>query len=288
KVFAGDAVAARVVGTFSGGAKRDLTEQARFTIEPPRVLAASARGALAARAPGAVKLRARVGALQTESVALVVTTAPPLPAAKLSKPNAVAVVAVDKRLHALLATELAAYVKAAEARRRFPIALAVVEGLDDLPPARVRDLLLAWKRADEKLEGVLWVGDVKLPSFFMPRADTLSVRLWPRYLEDLDMVAEKKIAPGTVLEHGEKWPAVGRSEPFLVPEHDFDTCEQGESFGPELWAAFLPVGCKSGDDSYEDWAKQLRPFFAKALAFYARPQDYGRGVYVVSNDLNCL
>ena len=130
-------------------------------------------------------------------------------------------------------------------------------------------------RPDLRLEGILFVGNVKLPSFFMPRADTPSTRLWPRYYEDLDMTVRRRIPPGTVLKEcgpENPWPCVAGKKRFTVPEHDFDDFAFGPSNGSVLWAAFLPVGYQ--DDSknhYPGWAAQLRPFFKKALAFYGAP-----------------
>ena len=201
-----------------------------------------------------------------------------------------AMVAVDARLHALLVDELAAYVKAAEGRRKFPIGVLPVEGLDDLPPPDVRKRIAAWRGEYPELEGVLLVGNVKLPSFFMPRVDTPSTRYWPRYYEDLDLVAERRIEAGTVLkaptQEGE-WPCVVGVDEFKVPEHDFDWMEQGPSEGPEVWVSLLPVGHADGSkDTYAGWAEQIRPFLVKALAFYKTPGAFQRTLYLVSNDLN--
>lgn len=209
------------------------------------------------------------------------------------KPGEVrAIVAVDSRLHPLVEKDLAAYLDAARARRGFAISVMPVEGLDDLPPAKVRERVLSWRRSFPNLEGVLYVGNVHLPSFFMPRADIPSTRLWPRYLEDLDMVAERRIKPGVVLREAtakNPWPSVAGRTEFKVPEHDFDWVDQGKSAGPELWAAFLPVGFADPKrNTYEEWAKQLAPFFRKALTFYAKPSATPRSLYVVSNDLGAL
>jgi hypothetical protein len=206
--------------------------------------------------------------------------------------DARALVLLDSRLHALVVPELRAYVEAAAERRKFPIAVLPVAGLDDLGPREVRRTIEDWRAARPGLEGILFVGNVKLPSFFMPRVDTPSTRLWPRYFEDLDMIAERRIAPGTVLKEcgpENPWPCVAGAKEFKVPEHDFDYLEQGPSKGPEMWAAFLPVGLKEeGRNTYEGWAEQVRPFFRKAIAFYSGKVAYGRGLYLVSNDIGCL
>jgi hypothetical protein len=57
--------------------------------------------------------------------------------------------------------------------------------------------------------------------------------------------------------------------------------------GPRLWTAFLPVGfADESRNTYENWAKQLAPFFKKALGFYQHPDLYNRSLYIVSNDLS--
>jgi len=206
--------------------------------------------------------------------------------------DARALVLLDARLHALIAPDLLAYARAAAARRKFHIAVLPVVGLDDCTPPEIRRSIQGWRAARPGLEGILFVGNVKLPSFFMPRADTPSTRLWPRYFEDIDMLAERRIPPGTILTDcgaGRAWPCVAGVKEFKVPEHDFDDLAQGPSEGPELWAAFLPVGYQEdAKNTYQGWAKQVTPFLQKAIAFYDGSASYGGGLYLVSNDLSCL
>ena len=131
------------------------------------------------------------------------------------------------------------------------------------------------------MEGILFVGNVKLPSFFMPRGDTLSTRLWPKYYEDLDMTATRDWAPGSTLSFAPK--------EFKVPEHDFDQLAHTVPGSPALWAAFLPVGYQEdAKNTYKNWAEQLSPFFKKTAAFYSGATTYGRGLYLISNDLSLL
>jgi hypothetical protein len=49
------------------------------------------------------------------------------------------------------------------------------------------------------LEGVLFIGNIKLPSFFQSRTDTADTRLLPRYYEDLDGVFSKRLRRGRLL-----------------------------------------------------------------------------------------
>ncbi|MFI5379547.1 MAG: hypothetical protein ACHRHE_09635 [Tepidisphaerales bacterium] len=204
-----------------------------------------------------------------------------------------ALVVLDTRLHRLIQPELTAYVRAAEARRGFRITIMAVEQIDDWQPPRVRAAISGWLASAPKLEGILFVGNVKLPSFFMPRADLPETRLWPRYYEDPDMQAERRIAPGTVLRPASgpnpTWPFVAGTKDFTVPEHDFDDLRPAMPAGPRLWTAYLPVGyAEDSRNTYENWAGQLSPFFKKALAFYEHPDRYSRSLYIVSNDLGVL
>jgi hypothetical protein len=203
-----------------------------------------------------------------------------------------ALVILDARLYKRIATDIVDYARAASARRKFVIGVLPIRGLDDRQPEELRCAIREWRSARPGLEGILFVGNVKLPSFFMPRPDTPSTRLWPRYYEDLTMVARRRILPGTVLREGQPgrpWPFVAGIKEFKVPAHDFDDLVQGSSHGSELWTAYLPVGfTEERKNTYEAWAEQLTPFFRKALAFCAGKTSYGRGLYLVSNDLSLL
>jgi hypothetical protein len=203
-----------------------------------------------------------------------------------------ALVVLDARLYKLITPEVLDYAQAASARRKFVIRVLPILGLDDRRSEQIRRAIQDWRAARPQLEGILFVGNVKLPSFFMPRPDTPSTRLWPRYYEDLTMVAQKRILPGTILKEGQAgqpWPFVAGMREFKVPAHDFDEFAQGSSHGPELWTAYLPVGyTDESKNNYEGWAQQLAPFFRKALAFYSGKTSYGRGLYLVSNDVSLL
>jgi len=104
------------------------------------------------------------------------------------------------------------------------------------------------------------------------------------------MVARRRIPPGTVLKEGQpgqSWPFVAGIKKFEVPAHDFD--DFAPSHGPELWTAYLPVGfTDERKNTYAGWAEQLTRFFRKARAFYSGKTSYGRGLYLVSNDLSLL
>ncbi|MGO8691214.1 MAG: hypothetical protein ACLQLG_16450 [Thermoguttaceae bacterium] len=194
--------------------------------------------------------------------------------------DAHALVLVDARLYELISPELSAYVQAAEARRKFTITVLPLVGLDDCRPPQVREAMQKWHAERPKVEGVLFVGNVKLPSFFMPRGDTLSVRLWSKYYEDLEMVPTREMRTGSTPSFAPKG--------FKVPEHDFDQMLHC-STSPALWAAFLPVGYQDeAKNTYKNWAEQLAPFFKKTAGFYSGTVAYGRGMYLLSNDGSLL
>lgn len=226
-------------------------------------------------------------------------TAPPAGACTLATAaaqipdDARALIILDSRLHEFIAPALREYAEAAVRRRRFAIAVMPILALDDQRPEEVRAALQSWHAARPRLEGVLFAGNIKLPSFFLPRADIHSVRLWPRYFEDLDMAVRRRAAPGTVLKSGDEsapsWFRIAGKKELVVPAHDFDDLAEGPNTGPELWAAFLPVGFQdAGKNNYPGWAGQLDGFLKKAAAFHKRTVQYGRGLYLVSNDLGLL
>jgi hypothetical protein len=207
--------------------------------------------------------------------------------------DARAVIVLDARLHGIIAPALHEYAAAAAQRRRFVITVCPITGLDDQRPEQVRVALQMWHAARPRVEGVLFVGNIKLPSFFLPRADIHSVRLWPRYFEDLDMSIRQRVAPKTVLKgegaSAQDWPKIAGAKELVVPPHDFDDFAEGPNPGPEIWAAFLPVGFQdAGQNGYGDHARQLHGFFQKATAFHRGSVQYGRGLYLVSNDLGLM
>jgi hypothetical protein len=99
-------------------------------------------------------------------------------AARLIRDDTRALALVDARLYELIASALDDYMQAAAHRRRFGVNLLPVMDLDDRRPEELRAALQSWHAAKPDLEGVLFVGNIKLPSFFLPRADIHSVRLW--------------------------------------------------------------------------------------------------------------
>jgi len=213
-------------------------------------------------------------------------------AARFIQADTRALALVNARLYELIAPALGGYLEASARRRQFGIALLPILDLDNRHPEEIRAALHGWHAANPQLEGALFVGNIKLPSFFLPRADIHSVRLWPRYFEDLDMPVTQRVAPGTVLKShaaSTDWPKIVGVESLVVPPHDYDDLAEGPAFGPELWTAFLPVGyADPAKNNYAGWAGQLDRFFKKATAFHRGESKYGRGLYLVSNDLGLL
>lgn len=190
-----------------------------------------------------------------------------------------AAILIDARLHAALGTHVADYARAAAHHRGFPIAVLPVAGLDDEPHATLRARVRTLVAANPALEGVILAGNVKLPSFYSPRGDNFQTRYFPHALEDLDLVLERRLVPGTRHAHS-------TSPAELVPEHDVDAIVPGAETGPSIWTAHWPVGLADpNDNGYDAWARQLEPFLAKATRHHASRPPAARRMYMVSNQL---
>jgi hypothetical protein len=196
-----------------------------------------------------------------------------------------AAILVDHRLYALIAPNLDEYRWRAEQDRGFRVGLHVIQNLDDWSFAKTRSYLQSQRSTyTPSLEGTLFVGNVKLPSFYKNRSDLLHTRLLPRYFEDLDGVFTKTYADGaTDPRCPTNAPYCAVNGPVTVPAHDFDYTEKGPSSYPELWAAFMPVGTAQGN-AYTDFAAQLDPYLAKVIAYYKGQLPTNGKYYLVSND----
>jgi len=129
----------------------------------------------------------------------------------------------------------------------------------------VRNRILRLKNDYPLLEGVLFVGNIKLPSFYAPRNDILQSRLISHKYEDLDIVLRKNN------------PAV---------RADYDYIAKGQNPLPELWTAYLPVGYAGGalKNKYSDFARQVCTFLDKGINQRRSKQQYSK-FYMVSNGL---
>jgi hypothetical protein len=198
-----------------------------------------------------------------------------------------ALVLVDERLYDELRVEIDTYLAKAHERRGFDIALEAIAGLDDWPFAQVKEHIVAARAANAELEGVLLIGNIKLPTFYKPRADILDTRIYATYFEDFDAHFEKRLTPGAIEPPcGPEHPdfescAVGGA---IVPEHDFDYMAKGPNAGPEIWTAYMPVGVGGTDNTYGDFAGQLRPFFEKVIRYYDGQLASNGRFYGVSGD----
>lgn len=206
-----------------------------------------------------------------------------------------AVVMLDNRLYTLVREELTTYVTAACNRRKFTIAIAPVQDLAEKDFASVKGIITAKRLEKPEIEGVLFIGNVRMPTFFMPRSDILTTRLFPRYFEDLDMVQGRTLTPGITLptcgpSQGEPCAVSGfhgNNGSAIVPQHDVDTFSQGSSLGAEIWTAHMPVGYRDpAKNTWESYAAQLRPYLQKLPRYYQNSAAYNPAFYHVGNDLN--
>ncbi|MCX6800780.1 MAG: C25 family cysteine peptidase [Candidatus Diapherotrites archaeon] len=200
-----------------------------------------------------------------------------------------AVVLVDKRLYSLLKSEIDRYVELAKSRRQFGILLDNNKNLDDYAFEEVRGLIKKYKKENPYMEGALFIGNIKLPSFYSSRGDNEQIRLWPAYYESLNLQLDKfyqdnatvpPCAPD-ILEFSQEW--CETTQPKPVPKHDFDYIKNYPA-APDIWTAYIPVG-EIGANSYQDFANQLKPYFSKVLKFYNRQYAPNEKMYELSSDL---
>ena len=187
-----------------------------------------------------------------------------------------AVILIDERLYTLLKSEIDEYHELAQSRRRFTIDLDVVNGIDDWSYVMVKDRIKTIKDNNPDLEGVLLIGNIKIPSFFQSRSDNVDLRLIPHYFEDLDGIFRKDIPNGSQIPFGDGL--------INVPVHDFDFIGKGPNPDSEIWVAFMPVGVAGTENKYTDFEAQLRPYLQKVIRFYRGQIKTNGRYYYVSND----
>jgi hypothetical protein len=216
--------------------------------------------------------------------------AAPFPAALTTER---ALILVDERLSSKLGTRLSDYRTLAAQKRGFGIALHVISGIDEWRYDFVKSYIQTQRAGDASLEGVLLVGNIRLPSFFQSRTDTHNVRYLPRYLEDLDGVFTKRLTDGSILANCPvPWvdtyncyqPMVGDPSTLNVPPHDFDYLTKGPAPDPEIWTSYMPVG-GVGSDTYDDFASQLNPYLDKVLRYYRGQLVGNKKFYFVTANL---
>ena len=172
-----------------------------------------------------------------------------------------AVVLVDPRLHsqADVAAKLDRYIAACQSSvgPGAPIIRLCPEGIDDWTFWEVRDYLAALYATHPRIEGVMFIGNIKLPSFYKPRGDVLQSRLIAHAFEDLDLSLQK-------LEPGES-------------DADFDAMTMGDYALPELWTAYVPVGYADDElNTYARYAQQVHQFLDKAIAYHEGAEKFSK------------
>jgi hypothetical protein len=197
-----------------------------------------------------------------------------------------ALMLVDQRLYDRIGTTLEQYRTLAQARRGFGIGLRVVVGIDDWRYDQVKTFIMNERASNPQIDGVLFVGNIKLPSFYKSRNDTNFTRLFPRYYEDFDGVFAKHHADNTVD------PLCTGSDldcyifgPSTIPPHDFDFTDYGPSHNPAIWTAYMPVGFSSRTNSYLEYANQLTPYLQKVIRYYNHQIPNNGRYYFVSGDV---
>jgi hypothetical protein len=199
-----------------------------------------------------------------------------------------ALVFIDSRLYAQIGSTFDAWRALVEARRGFSLDVRKDQQYDDVAFATMKSTIVSARAANPALEGVLMVGNIKLPSFYKIRADIPVRRLLPRYYEDLDGVFSKIYPDGSidpVCQPGDPpgTKCVVGSGPVTVLPHDFDDTALGPNAGPELWSSYMPVGVTGTSNTYTDFANQLRPYFGKLINFYNHQYVHNGKYYLVSN-----
>ena len=187
-------------------------------------------------------------------------------------PSPQVLILIDDRLYTELSSEIDQYRCLAKTRSGLGIALHDVAGIDDWSHQKVRDYLISQRNNPQReppmLEGVLFIGNIGLPSFCFEYGWTHHVSLLPSYYEDLDATFSK-VNPND------------RVEPY-----DYDTIQEGNNPGPEIWTAFLPVGfADSANNTYTGFAEQIRPYLSKVLNFHRGQVLVEKKFYQVSNQL---
>jgi hypothetical protein len=212
-----------------------------------------------------------------------------------SSPAPKAMILVDSRLYAQLGTYIDQYKALAEARRGFAVDLRRDQTFDAWTYAAVKNYIVSARTANPQLEGVLFMGNIKLPSFYKVRADNPGTRLFPRYYEDLDGVFGKRYATGEIdpvcpegADPDAKCIISPRADtssgPVTVLAHDFDDTDFGPNRGPEIWTSYMPVGVVGAANTYADFANQLRPYLQKLATYYNHQLVSSGHYYFVSND----
>src|SRR5664279_1983633 len=206
-----------------------------------------------------------------------------------------ALVLVDSRLYAQLGSTFDTWKTLVEARRGFALDVRKTQQYDSMSFSAIKSLLVSARAANSALEGVLMVGNIKLPSFYKVRPDITQTRLLPRYYEDLDapftkIYGDSEIDPVCPESAPEGTKCVispradGGAGPVTTIRHDFDDTDFGPNRYPELWSSYMPVGVSGTSNTYTDFGNQLRPYFQKLIRFYNHELYSNGRYYLVGNN----
>lgn len=197
------------------------------------------------------------------------------------------VVLVDQRLYSLLGDKIDRYIELAAKRRGFGILLDANKNLDDYHYTQVRDLIMYYYEKYAGIDGVLFIGNIKPPTFYKTRSDILQVRYYQQYFEVFKMELEKKFHKGEIDPYSKD--SVGyyfeNREPggHLIQEHDYDEI-MNFPLSPDIWTAWMPAGSDSLSE-FPDYARLLRPYFYKLIDFYSGKYKPAHKMYMISNDI---
>lgn len=188
-------------------------------------------------------------------------------------PNQKALMLVDHRLYTEVTDELDKYRCLVERRREFDVSLHDIPDIDNWFPEDIKEYLISQHSSLEdalgNLEGVLFIGNIKIPTFCLDYGNIRLKGLVPSFYENLDAIYAKDNPPADCV------------EPF-----DFNTWTEGQEFGPEIWVSFLPVGfADTTRNTYSGYAEQIRPFLNKVIQFYEDGVVIEKKLYQVSNQL---
>jgi len=201
--------------------------------------------------------------------------------------NVRAVVLIDQRLYAMLQNKVDRYLILASARRQFGIVIDCDKNLDDYHFTQTRELIRNYYKKYDRLEGILFIGNIKPPSFYKTRADILQVRYYVPYFEDLDLELGKHYTKGTIdpfcTDTGGYYCQNRDTNGHVILEHDFDEILTFPA-SPELWTAYMPAG-KDSLSTFTDYAQQLSPYFDKLIRYYSGKYYPDNKMYMISNDI---
>ena len=173
-----------------------------------------------------------------------------------------AAIFVDKRLYKELSGEINTYRYKASQKRQYNISLQVFDDIDDWQYPQIHDYIAnQYFNLMNELDGILFIGNIKMASFYSCRGDNTQTRYIPIYYEDLDLQIYK----------------VDETQ-----QADFDALTKDYNSKPEIWVAHMPVGFDT-DNSYAKWGDQLRSYLRKVINYYyGYLTDNGKFYYITN------